>query len=181
VVDVFYVFEVNFCVSCIVLFVSKVMVVLLVKVVLCIMFGVMIVELWVEGLFLLFGDGMYLFVGVLVLIKEVVLLFKWFVICEGLVVDIVFGFEMCFIGEVMGIDEIDLWCIVGVGLYVLFIIEVFFEELIFGWKEYEFEFMCDKYDNVVVVCLIENFDLMGVYIGDLIIVVLVMIFIDCEY
>lgn len=78
-------------------------------------------------------------------------------------------------------DEEDLCWIVGVGLCDLLIIEVFLEELIFGWKEYEFEFMCDMVDNMVVVCFIENVDLVGVYMGDLIMVVLVFIFIDCEY
>lgn len=51
----------------------------------------------------------------------------------------------------------------------------------FGWKEYEFEVMRDFVDNVVIVCLIENFDFMGVYIGDFIIVVLVEMFMDKEY
>jgi len=114
--------------------------------------------------------------GMLCVVMDVVIVGDF-----GYLVVVCFLFIMGGFGLGFVYDEIDLWCIVGVGLYVLFIIEVFFEELIFGWKEYEFEFMCDKYDNVVVVCLIENFDLMGVYIGDLIIVVLVMIFIDCEY
>lgn len=83
------------------------------------------------------------------------------------------------LGIVYFIDEVD-W-MVGVGLVVLFSVNVFIEELIYGWKEFEFELMCDGYDNVVVVCLIENVDLMGVYIGDLVIVVLVMMLIDWEY
>lgn len=32
--------------------------------------------------------------------------------------------------------------------------------------------MCDLNDNVIVVCNMENIDLVGVYIGDLIVVVL---------
>lgn len=31
--------------------------------------------------------------------------------------------------------------------------------------------MCDKNDNVIVVCNMENIDLVGIYIGDLIVVV----------
>lgn len=47
------------------------------------------------------------------------------------------------------------------------------DEFLIGWKEYEMEVVCDKNDNCIIVCVIENFDLMGVYIGDLIIVVFV--------
>lgn len=32
--------------------------------------------------------------------------------------------------------------------------------------------MCDKNDNVIVVCNMENIDFVGIYIGDLIVVVL---------
>lgn len=57
--DVFYVLEVNLRVSCIVLFVFKVIVVLFVKVCVWIMLGVIIVQLCVEGLLVVIGDGVY--------------------------------------------------------------------------------------------------------------------------
>lgn len=36
----------------------------------------------------------------------------------------------------------------------------------------EYEVMCDVNNNVMVVCNMENIDLVGIYIGDLIVVVL---------
>lgn len=47
------------------------------------------------------------------------------------------------------------------------------EKFLIGWKEYELEVMWDLVDNVVIICLIENIDLMGIYMGDFVIVVLV--------
>ena len=44
--------------------------------------------------------------------------------------------------------------------------EVLIEKSILGWKEYGLEVMRDKNDNVVIVCAIENFELMGVHTGD---------------
>ena len=44
--------------------------------------------------------------------------------------------------------------------------EVLLEESILGWKEYEYEVMRDKKDNVVIICSIENQDPMGVHTGD---------------
>lgn len=102
-VGVLYVIEVNLCVSCMVFFVLKVFGILMVKVVSCVMMGLMIVELWVEGM-LLEQDGFCVLLDVLVLVKEVVFLFKCFCIVDGKIVDLVFGLEMCLIGEVMGID-----------------------------------------------------------------------------
>lgn len=44
--------------------------------------------------------------------------------------------------------------------------EVLMEESIAGWKEIEFEIMCDHKNQMVVVCTIENLDPMGIHTGD---------------
>lgn len=44
--------------------------------------------------------------------------------------------------------------------------EVLMEESIAGWKEIEYEVMCDHQSQMVVVCTIENLDPMGVHTGD---------------
>ena len=44
--------------------------------------------------------------------------------------------------------------------------EVLIEESLIGWKEFEFEVIRDKVDNVIIVCSIENIDPMGVHTGD---------------
>ena len=44
--------------------------------------------------------------------------------------------------------------------------EVLIEESLLGWKEFEFEVIRDKADNVIIVCSIENIDPMGVHTGD---------------
>lgn len=71
--------------------------------------------------------------------------------------------------------------IVECGFDVFFVIEVLIEEFVFGWKEYEMEVVWDKVDNCIIICLIENVDFMGVYMGDLIIVVFVLMFMDKEF
>src|SRR5699024_549183 len=43
---------------------------------------------------------------------------------------------------------------------------VLIEESIFGWKEYELQLVRDEYDNVVIICTVENIDPMGVHTGD---------------
>ncbi len=59
--------------------------------------------------------------------------------------------------------------------------EVLIEEDLTGWKEFEFEMMRDRRDNVVVVCTIENFDPMGVHTGDSITVAPALTLSDREY
>ncbi len=59
--------------------------------------------------------------------------------------------------------------------------EVLIEEDLTGWKEFEFEMMRDRRDNVVVVCSIENLDPMGVHTGDSITVAPSMTLSDKEY
>ena len=59
--------------------------------------------------------------------------------------------------------------------------EILLEESILGWKEYEFEVMRDKADNVVIICSIENLDPMGVHTGDSITVAPAQTLTDKEY
>ena len=58
--------------------------------------------------------------------------------------------------------------------------EVLMEESIAGWKELEFEIMCDHKGQMVVVCTIENLDPMGVHTGDSITVAPVQTLTDKE-
>jgi carbamoyl-phosphate synthase large subunit len=67
------------------------------------------------------------------------------------------------------------------GLEASMISEVLVEESIAGWKEYELELMRDRWDNVVVVCSIENLDPMGVHTGDSITVAPAQTLSDREY
>jgi len=67
------------------------------------------------------------------------------------------------------------------GLDYSMISEILIEESVVGWKEYEFEVMRDKNDNVVIICSIENFDPMGVHTGDSITVAPAQTLTDKEY
>lgn len=44
--------------------------------------------------------------------------------------------------------------------------EVLVEMAVLGWKEYELELLRDANDNVVIICVVENLDPMGVHTGD---------------
>ena len=59
--------------------------------------------------------------------------------------------------------------------------QVLIERSLIGWKEFELEVMRDRYDNVVIVCSIENLDPMGVHTGDSITVAPAMTLTDREY
>ncbi|MDB4880034.1 MAG: Carbamoyl-phosphate synthase large subunit glutamine-dependent [Gemmatimonadetes bacterium] len=59
--------------------------------------------------------------------------------------------------------------------------QILVERSLIGWKEYELEVMRDRYDNVVIVCSIENLDPMGVHTGDSITVAPAMTLTDREY
>ncbi|WIK84431.1 carbamoyl-phosphate synthase large subunit [Pseudoglutamicibacter albus] len=91
------------------------------------------------------------------------------------------SFTMGGLGSGMAYNEDDLRRICGAGLQYSPTSEVLLEESILGWKEYEFEMMRDKNDNVVVVCTIENFDPVGVHTGDSITVAPAMTLTDVEY
>ncbi len=59
--------------------------------------------------------------------------------------------------------------------------EVLIEQSVLGWKEYEFEVMRDKKDNVFIICSIENFDPMGIHTGDSITIAPAQTLTDKEY
>lgn len=59
--------------------------------------------------------------------------------------------------------------------------EVLLEESISGWKELEYEIMCDRKSQMVVVCTIENMDPMGVHTGDSITVAPIQTLTDKEH
>lgn len=67
------------------------------------------------------------------------------------------------------------------GLEASRISEIMIEESVLGWKEYEFEVMRDKKDNVVIVCTIENLDPMGIHTGDSITVAPIQTLSDPEF
>ena len=59
--------------------------------------------------------------------------------------------------------------------------QILIERSLIGWKEFELEVMRDQFDNVVIVCSIENLDPMGVHTGDSITVAPAMTLTDREY
>jgi carbamoyl-phosphate synthase large subunit len=59
--------------------------------------------------------------------------------------------------------------------------QILIERSLIGWKEFELEVMRDQFDNVVIVCSIENLDPMGVHTGDSITVAPAMTLSDREY
>ncbi|HMK43991.1 MAG TPA: carbamoyl-phosphate synthase large subunit [Dissulfurispiraceae bacterium] len=67
------------------------------------------------------------------------------------------------------------------GLKLSPVRQILVEESVLGWKEYEMEVMRDMYDNVVIICSIENFDAMGVHTGDSITVAPAQTLSDKEY
>ncbi|WP_456472165.1 carbamoyl-phosphate synthase large subunit [Methanocaldococcus sp.] len=71
--------------------------------------------------------------------------------------------------------------IVSKGLEYSLKNQVLIEESVLGWKEFEYEVIRDKNDNVIVVCTIENLDPMGVHTGDSITVAPAQTLSDEEY
>ena len=67
-------------------------------------------------------------------------------------------------GVVYNRDELDE--VVRAALAASPVHRVLIEQSVLGWKEFELEVMRDRYDNVVIVCSIENLDPMGVHTGD---------------
>lgn len=59
--------------------------------------------------------------------------------------------------------------------------EVLVEKAVFGWKEYELELLRDQNDSVAIICVIENFDPMGIHTGDSITVAPAMTLSDTVY
>jgi len=48
--------------------------------------------------------------------------------------------------------------------------QILVEKSMLGWKEVEYEVVCDVYDNCVTVCNMENFDPLGIHTGDSIVI-----------
>ncbi len=48
--------------------------------------------------------------------------------------------------------------------------QILVEESLKGWKEVEYEVMCDQYGNCITICNMENFDPMGIHTGESIVV-----------
>lgn len=59
--------------------------------------------------------------------------------------------------------------------------EVLVEKAVLGWKEFELELLRDANDNVVIICVVENFDPMGIHTGDSITVAPAMTLSDTAY
>src|SRR5690554_4169335 len=59
--------------------------------------------------------------------------------------------------------------------------ELFIDESLIGWKEYELEVVRDRKDNCIIVCSIENLDPMGIHTGDSITVAPAQTLTDKEY
>lgn len=59
--------------------------------------------------------------------------------------------------------------------------EVLVEKAVIGWKEYELELLRDFADNVVIICVVENLDPMGIHTGDSITVAPAMTLSDTAY
>ena len=59
--------------------------------------------------------------------------------------------------------------------------EVLVEKAVLGWKEFELELLRDAADNVVIICVVENFDPMGIHTGDSITVAPAMTLSDTAY
>jgi len=59
--------------------------------------------------------------------------------------------------------------------------EVLIDKALLGWKEYELELLRDAADNVVIICVVENFDPMGIHTGDSITVAPAMTLSDTAY
>ena len=59
--------------------------------------------------------------------------------------------------------------------------EVLVERAVLGWKEFELELLRDANDNVVIICVVENLDPMGIHTGDSITVAPAMTLSDTAY
>ncbi|AFP84294.1 carbamoyl phosphate synthase large subunit [Candidatus Carsonella ruddii] len=63
----------------------------------------------------------------------------------------------------------------------LFSNEVSLDKSIIGWKEYELELLIDNYNNIIVICCIENIDPVGIHTGDSITITPAQTISDKEY
>ena len=67
-------------------------------------------------------------------------------------------------GLVYNIDELKTVC--ARGLQASLVGQVLVEESILGWEELEVEVVRDSKNNMIIVCMIENIDPLGVHTGD---------------
>ncbi len=67
------------------------------------------------------------------------------------------------------------------GLEASPIHEVLIDKALLGWKEFELELLRDKNNNVVIICVVENMDPMGIHTGDSITVAPAMTLSDTTY
>jgi len=67
------------------------------------------------------------------------------------------------------------------GLEASPIHEVLIDKALLGWKEFELELLRDKNDNVIIICVVENMDPMGIHTGDSITVAPAMTLADTTY
>lgn len=77
-------------------------------------------------------------------------------------------------------NEQDFNTYVTRGLRASPINQCLIEKSIAGWKEIEFEVICDEAENAVVVCHMENIDPVGVHTGDSIVVAPIQTLLDDE-
>ena len=76
-------------------------------------------------------------------------------------------------------EEFESICLRGLDLSPTS--ELYIDQYLSGWKEYEMEVVRDKADNCIIICSIENFDPMGVHTGDSITVAPAQTLTDKEY
>ncbi|MFH1251600.1 MAG: carbamoyl-phosphate synthase (glutamine-hydrolyzing) large subunit [bacterium] len=57
-----------------------------------------------------------------------------------------------------------------VGKALTYTKQVLIEEYLLGWKEVEYEVMCDRFSNCITICNMENLDPMGIHTGESIVV-----------
>lgn len=82
-------------------------------------------------------------------------------------------------GFVMNKDELEAK--LEFGLKASPVHEVLVEQAVLGWKEFELELLRDAADNICIICVVENFDPMGVHTGDSITVAPAMTLSDTAY
>ncbi|MFL2698112.1 MAG: carbamoyl-phosphate synthase large subunit [Gammaproteobacteria bacterium] len=82
-------------------------------------------------------------------------------------------------GIAYNVEEFEEICVRGFDLSPTS--EIFIDEFLRGWKEYEMEVVRDKNDNCIIICSIENLDPMGVHTGDSITVAPAQTLTDKEY
>lgn len=82
-------------------------------------------------------------------------------------------------GIAYNIEELEEICERGLSLSTNK--ELLIDESLIGWKEYEMEIICDKKDNCIIVCSIENVDPIGIHTGDSITVAPAQTLTDKEY